>query len=272
VAKSVWVLTSRWMAAPTACASRSSHPPRHFSLAVRAGRWGAKVWPVRSSSVSRSTAQIPSASERPPTGFTPRLQFPDLRIRRMTSGSPSSWHLLVVRHSSTYGRKLVVQTPSRWRPEPCRAPCHRAGFWSASPQEPAAKLQNTRSATSWFRGRTRPALASPRDLPRPNPWSRDLPDLWGHGRSRGVGDTPLGALAPSPAGSGRDNGDLSGQPLSKTRHPKQGWCCPSRWARSWWMRWAGEGAGAPRITRRGFHRPMLMPRTWVVVPAELMGT
>ena len=37
------------------------------------------------------------------------------------------------------------------------------------------------------------------------------------------------------------------------------------------MRWAGEGAGAPRITRRGIHRPMLIPCTWVVVPAGLMG-
>ncbi len=38
------------------------------------------------------------------------------------------------------------------------------------------------------------------------------------------------------------------------------------------MRWAGEGAGAPRITRHGIHRPTLIPRTWVVVPAGLMGT
>ena len=37
------------------------------------------------------------------------------------------------------------------------------------------------------------------------------------------------------------------------------------------MRWAGEGAGAPRITRHGIHRPMLIPCTWVVVPAGLMG-
>ena len=37
------------------------------------------------------------------------------------------------------------------------------------------------------------------------------------------------------------------------------------------MRWAGEGAGAPRITHHRSHRPLLIPCTWVVVPAGLMG-
>ena len=36
--------------------------------------------------------------------------------------------------------------------------------------------------------------------------------------------------------------------------------------------WSIFGVGAPRITRRGIHRPMLIPCTWVVVPAGLMGT
>ena len=37
------------------------------------------------------------------------------------------------------------------------------------------------------------------------------------------------------------------------------------------MRWAGEGADAPRITHRRSHRPLHIPRAWVVVPAGLMG-
>ena len=163
---------------------------------------------------------------------------------------PAQMSAVVVNEMGRRGRRRSQDHAPRHSPPDAHSPhmgrgsCRTDGAWS---------IFGVGAPRITRRGIHRPMLI-------PCTWVVVPAGLMGRGRSRGVGDpriTRHGIHRPKLVTPSRDG-------VARPDERGRGSCRTDG-------AWSIFGVGDPKITRRGIHRPMLIPRTWVVVPAGLMG-